>query len=133
MDENGEDLPGLNDYSAAIRELLEEKVPEVPWSEEVKGPALSNGIEGTIAADRVVFSSSDKTDEDGAITFMIYILAPDQVEIGLENLCMKVRRVLNGADFVDGHVEAITFGVAQGQRGRNPGAAVLEYKVRVCM
>lgn len=36
MDENGEDLPGLNDYSAAIRELLEEKVPEVPWVRKLK-------------------------------------------------------------------------------------------------
>lgn len=39
MDENGEYLPGIGDYSAAICEILQEAVPEIPWVEEVKGPA----------------------------------------------------------------------------------------------
>ena len=41
MDENRESLPGLDDYSAAIKELLEEQFPDIPWNEEMKGPALS--------------------------------------------------------------------------------------------
>ena len=102
MDENGEYLPGIDDYSAAIRELLEEAVPEIPWNEEVKGPALSNETEGTIAADKVTFSGQDKEDEEGVITFMIYIVVPDQTEIRLETLSRKVRKVLNEADFMDG-------------------------------
>lgn len=133
MDENGEYLPGIDDYSAAIRELLEEAVPEIPWNEEVKGPALSNETEGTIAADKVTFSGQDKEDEEGVITFMIYIVVPDQTENRLETLSRKVRKVLNEADFMDGHVASITFGIAQGQRGRNPGTAVLEYLVKACM
>lgn len=133
MDENGEYLPGIDDYSAAIRELLEEAVPEIPWNEEVKGPALSNKAEGTIAADKVTFSGQDKEDEEGVITFMIYIVVPDQTEIRLETLSRKVRKVLNEADFMDGHVASIEFGIAKGQRGRNPGTAVLEYLVKACM
>ena len=39
MDENSEYLPGISDYSAAICEELQEAVPEVPWTEEIKGPA----------------------------------------------------------------------------------------------
>lgn len=60
MDENGEYLPGIDDYSAAIRELLEEAVPEIPWNEEVKGPALASETEGTIAADKVTFPARTK-------------------------------------------------------------------------
>ena len=44
MDENGEYLPGISDYSAAICEELQEAVPEVPWTEEIKGPGLAAGL-----------------------------------------------------------------------------------------
>ena len=125
MDENGEYLPGLDDYSAAICEILQEAVPEIPWVEEVKGPALGAAATGTIAADSIKFSGQDKVDEEGVITFMIYIVVPDQTKNRLETLSRKVRKVLNEADFMDGHVASITFGIAQGQRGRNPGTAVL--------
>lgn len=130
MDENRESLPGLDDYSAAIKELLEEQFPEIPWNEEMKGPALSNRLEGTIAADGVTFSGEDKDGEAGVMTFMIYLVAPDQTATRLETLSWNVRAALNHVDFMDAHVMSITFGVAPGQRGRNPGTAVIEYRVK---
>lgn len=132
MDENGEYLPGIGDYSAAICEILQEAVLEIPWMEEVKGPALSAGAAGTIAADSLRFSGQDKLDEEGTIAFNVTIIVPDQAALRLEDLAMKVRKALNGTDIMDGHVESIQFGIAQGQRGRNPGAAVLVYNVKAC-
>ncbi len=132
MDENGEYLPGIDDYSAAICEILQEAVPEIPWVEEVKGPALGATATGTIAADSIKFSGQDKVDEEGTISFNVTIIVPDQSALRLENLAMKAREALNGTDIMDGHVDTIQFGIAQGQRGRNPGAAVLVYNVKAC-
>ena len=130
MDENRNALPGLDDYSAAIRELLEERFHDIPWNEEMKGPALSNRLEGTIAADGVTFSGEDKDGEAGFITFMIYVVAADQTETRLESISWDIREALNQVDFMDAHVMSITYGVAPGQRGRNPGTAVIEYRVK---
>lgn len=134
MDENGEYLPGIGDYSAAICEILQEAVPEIPWTEEIKGPALSSGLSGSIFADEIKFDEMNKICEEGIITFGISLIAPDLSELKtpLEELSMKVRKVLNGMDVLDGHVTKIHFGVAPGQRGRNPGAAMLFFDVKAC-
>ena len=132
MDENGEYLPGIGDYSAAICEELQEAVPEVPWTEEIKGPALSAGLSGTIFADEIKFEALNKIRDEGTITFGITIVAPDlgKLETPLEELAMKVRKALNRMDVLDGHVTKIRFGVSPSQRGRNPGTAVLFYDVK---
>ena len=132
MDENGEYFPRIDDYSAAICEILQEAVPEIPWVEEVKGPALRADATGTMAADSSKVSAEEKADEEGTISFNVTIIVPDQSALRLENLAMKAREALNGTDIMDGHVDTIQFGIAQGQRGRNPGAAVLVYNVKAC-
>lgn len=133
MDENSEYLPGISDYSAAICEELQEAVPEVPWTEEIKGPALSAGLSGTIFADEIKFEALNKIRDVGTITFGVTIVAPDlgKLETPLEELAMKVRKALNGMDVLEGQVTKIRFGVSPSQRGRNPGTAILFFDVKV--
>lgn len=120
------------EVTAAIKELLEENIPDVEWLTLITGAKRGREITGTITCDRISYSNDCKGEREATAKYSIYILDNNSIE-GVDAIADKVDKVLTANPDLnrwatDSRVKEIMFGVAQGKE--KAGLAYIIFEVK---
>ena len=120
------------EVTEAIKELLEEEIPDVEWLTLINGAKRGKAITGTITCDRISFANDCKGEREATAKYTIYILDNSSIE-GVDAIADKADKVLTANPDLnrwatDSRIKEIVFGVAQGKEKSGLACIIFEVK-----